>query len=791
MGARTPRTGKAVAHPFDFLESKIRVPATRSGTISRTALVNRLRATSSTPVVSVVAPAGYGKTTLLAQWAQRDSRHFAWATLDDRDNDPVVLLRHIAAALDRDEPLEPPVIAALRSPGASVWTAAVPRLARALATRSPIVLVLDDFNALHSRGALEIVSALIDDEATDSIVVLAGRVPPRLALAQLRADASLLELGVGELALTRREAELLVRATGVQLSESRMAELVEQCEGWAAALYLAALAIRDGDDRTRAGVRIAGDDRYLADYFRSEYLSRMRRGPLRFLRRTSVLEQMCGDLCDAVLEDTGSDRELEKIERANLFLVPLDNRRVWYRYHHLFRELLQRELVEHEPEVVPVLHRRAADWFQAKGDAESAFEHVYAAGDLGRAAGILASIAFAVYRSGRVATLERWLRRFQRVDLLERYPALALHGSRVHAARGRAEQAERWLAAAERGGSATRSAAARASLQPGMAVMRAYLCRDGADQMLLDADAALAELPETSDWRPAALVAQASALLLLGEPQQADGVFAAAADCAASLECTDEQVVALAERALIADEHGDHARADELAGDVRRLVAESDAAGYAARAADCAATSRVMLRQGRWNEARAALTAALDVLPFVTVAIPWLAVRLRLEIARGFVTLRDGDAAQELLTEIADILRRVPLPETLAPKAEELEREVDLIPRSDGARQIGLTPAELRLLPLLATHLSFREIGQKMYVSRNTVKTQAISVYRKLGVSSRSEAVAEAQRLGLGESLRVVVDDDRQSARTALPEQRGAVTPVGRGTAPSPSVRTP
>ena len=199
-----------------------------------------------------------------------------------------------------------------------------------------------------------------------------------------------------------------------------------------------------------------------------------------------------------------------------------------------------------------------------------------------------------------------------------------------------------------------------------------------------------------------------------------------------------------------------------------------------------------MLRQGRWNEARAALTAAEEILPFVTIAVPWFAVRVRTEIARGFVTLRDGDAAQELLTEVAAVLRRVPLPQTLAVRAEELQAEVDLIPRADGARLVGLTPAELRLLPLLATHLSFREIGQKMYVSRNTVKTQAISVYRKLGVSSRSEAVAEAQRLGLGENLRVVVDNDRESARVAVAHGRGAAPrTVGGGAAPSHDVRTP
>src|SRR5580765_2958123 len=169
---RVRRSGVAEARPFDFLESRIQVPAPRTGTVSRTGLVNRMRASTSAAVATVVAPAGYGKTTLLAQWAARDTRRFAWVTVDDRDNDPVVLLRHIAAALAREEPLERSVVEALRSPRPTIWAAAVPRLAAELAARSPIVLVLDDANLLHARAALEAVEALIDDELEGSMVVL-------------------------------------------------------------------------------------------------------------------------------------------------------------------------------------------------------------------------------------------------------------------------------------------------------------------------------------------------------------------------------------------------------------------------------------------------------------------------------------------------------------------------------------------------------------------------------------------------------------------------------------------
>jgi LuxR family transcriptional regulator, maltose regulon positive regulatory protein len=751
--ARPPRS-------FDFLESKIQIPTLRVGTVTRTALVNRFRVPTAAAVATVIAPAGYGKTTVLAQWAGRDSRRFAWVTLDERDNDPVVLLQHIAAALELDEPLQARVLEALERPGASIWTRALPRLARELAERGPIVLVLDDVHLLRSRPSLEAVGALVDDEAEGSLLVLASRTPPRLALAPLRAGGQLLELGPADLVMTNREAELLLRESGVSLSADRMAELVEQCEGWPAALYLAALSIRDGSKAGVEAVRLAGDDRYLADYFRSEYLARLRPGPLRFLRRTSVLDRMSGPLCDAMLEDEGSAQELEKIERANLFLVPLDNRREWYRYHHLFRDLLYRELVEYEPALVPQLHSRAADWYEQSGDPEAALEHAYAAGDTERVATILTELILPLYHSGRVAALERWLSRFEREGLLERYPAVAVEGCAVHALRGRAEEAERWLESATQGVFRGTLPDGSRSIAPWVATMRAWLCREGPRQMREDAGMAVAALADASTWRPPALLAQGAALMLLGEHASADAVLVEAAQCAEAAGATESQVVALGERALIAAELGEHDRADLLAEELHELVAASTVEGYLGRAVDCATTARMLLRHGRWNEARAALAAGQDLVSVLT-AVPWLAIQIRLELARGFLTLRDADAARALLDEADEMFGRFPGFGSLQARAEELEREAEVAPEPDGPHHAGLTRAERRLLPLLATHLSFREIAEELYVSRNTIKTQAISVYRKLGVSSRSEAVAEAQRLGLGEHLRVLVTNDR------------------------------
>jgi len=298
------------------------------------------------------------------------------------------------------------------------------------------------------------------------------------------------------------------------------------------------------------------------------------------------------------------------------------------------------------------------------------------------------------------------------------------------------------------------------SIKPWVDVLKAALCRKGAKPMLADAEAALAGLPKASNWRPSALVAQGAALLLLGRDDEADDALAAAAASAAEHGSVETHVIALAERALLSGSHGEQEQAEQLANEAQSLIATSGVEGAPALAIEHAATAQTLLYRGRWNEARACLTAAQELLPYLTIALPWLAVQTRIELGRGFVTLRDKPAVEELLAEVDDILARTPGLAMLAASAEELQREADALSEREG--NIGrLTPAELRLLPLLATHFSFREIAEQLFVSRNTIKTQAISVYRKLGVSSRSDAIAEAHRLGLSEHLRVLISDER------------------------------
>jgi LuxR family transcriptional regulator, maltose regulon positive regulatory protein len=754
--AQRPRPG------LDIVESKIQVPSLRSGTVSRTALVNRLRATSDS-VVTVIAPAGYGKTTLLVQLGERDTRPYAWISVDERDRDPVVLLRHIAAALDMISPLPRSVFEALWRTGSPAWPSAVPRVGAALrAIDEPLVLVLDNAHMLRSRESLDAVAALADHLPRGSLLIVAGRTTPKLPIASFRAAGRLVEIEMQELALNAREGQLLLRATGADLPLSDVTELVQHCEGWPVAVYLASLGLGDdagsAEDCTRL-LEFDGGDRDLADYLRTEYLAKLRPGALRFLRRTSILGRMSGPLCDAVLRDEGSAHELERVERANLFLIPLDRRRVWYRYHRLFRELLRRELLDREPALVPILHRRAASWYEANGEPEAALEHAHAAGDRARAARVITATALPVYQGGRATTVEAWLARFDDPTLLRRYPAVALQGSWIHALRGR-PVARRWLDIVEHGTFKAGVLDRCKSLRPWISVLHAAFCDDGVDKMVSDAESGLSKLRRDSQFRPSALVVLGAGHMLCGQNERADEIFAEAASEADRLGAADMRVLALSERALIASANDDPLAAEKYARTASELVEKGGLDGYLTSAIAFATSARAALRHGLWDEARSQLARAEALRPaLVEAPFPWLALQSKIELARAYLALRDRSFLPSLLADIKDLVRRAPHLGVLVDEVQVLEREIAELPELGSESGAGLTMAELRLLPFLATHLSFREIGEQLFVSRNTIKTQAISVYRKLGVSSRSDAIDCATDLGLVEAASPLVSE--------------------------------
>ena len=731
---------------FELLRAKLDVPPPRPGIVERSALVGRLSRERSGRVISVVAPPGYGKTTLLGQWAAHDRREFAWVSLDHRDNDPLVFLTYVAEALNTVSTIGPAVFKALSGPGDSLWARGLPRLVSAMAARSePLVLVLDDVHELENHECLDALAALLLHVPQGSQLVLSGRTEARSGLPKLRADGELLELGPAALALSDAEAHALLTAAGADVTKAQAEALNERAEGWAAGLYLAALSLDGGSSSVGS---FGGDDRFVTDYLRAEELNRVKPAQLEFLLQTAVLEPMCAPLCDMVLERDDSARMLEQLERQNLFVVALDHQRRWFRYHHLFREMLQAELERREPELPSTLNRRAAAWCNANGQPEVAIEYSVAAGDTDEVATLVGALAGPYYRSGRVTTVERWLAHFDDAELLQRYPVIAVLGVWVHVLRGRPEAAERWALAVE-------TAQAEDPMPDGTsheiwaATVRALLCRKGVEQMQIDAELALSRLPETSQWYPVSIVLRGMGVLFSGDADRAETILGEAADAAVAQGATWAGVVARSERALLALERGDLTAAESELALAEAFVDDVLSTDYVVTAILLAVTARLEFAKGQGARARATLVAAQRTRPMLTHALSWFAVQTRLELAKTHLALSDAPGAATLCREADDILRLHPMLGTLVSDAKAVRARLSTVADESSGWVSTLTAAELRLLPLLTTHLSFREIAERLFVSRNTVKTQAISVYRKLDASSRSEAIERAMALGL------------------------------------------
>jgi LuxR family transcriptional regulator, maltose regulon positive regulatory protein len=742
-----PKTGRTAA-AFEVLQSKLTVPRLRPGLVGRAGLVNRLRGDKRARVVSVTAPAGYGKTTLLAQWAADDPRPFAWVSLEERDNDPASLLTYLAAAADRIHPVDAAVFRGAASGAESMWTIGLPRLGGALAAiGEPMVLVLDDVHELSNRDCLDALEPVAQHLPEGSHLVLCGRAEDGLPLARLRAAGQLLEISTADLALTDAEARALLEGAGVDASVEEARALNERTEGWVAGLYLAALFAANAGPKELSSFH--GDDRFVADYLRAEHLSQLSRTEIEFLTRTAILDRMSGPLCDEVLERSDSARRLESLEQANFFVVPLDHHREWYRYHHLFRDMLRAELDRLDPELAGVLHLRAASWCERNGMPEAAIEHASESADSEEVARLVSMFALPFYRSGRVVTVEGWLRRFDDSDVLLRFPAIAGFGAFVHALRGRPEQADRYWFSLEHTEADGPLPDGSASPRSWAAVVRALLCRHGVERMEADARQALAELAQSSFWRPIALELLGVALLFAGDLEDAEEVLVETADEAAGSGAIYAGVVVHAELALLNLDRGDVERAESELVAARALLEDQPIEEYVPAAIYLAAAARVALARGQAATARSLLVRAMRMRPQLTHAIPWFGVQTRIELAHAHLAIGDVEGARTLSREAADVIGQRPELGTLRAQARELHDRLANVATFEDGWASTLTAAELRLLPLLTTHLSFREIAERLYVSRNTVKSQAISVYRKLDASSRSEAIERALELGL------------------------------------------
>jgi LuxR family maltose regulon positive regulatory protein len=708
------------------LPSRRRLPAHRL--VDRPSLVSRL-ANSTAPITVLTAPAGYGKTTLLAQWERCDARPFAWIDAGVRHDDP------LAAEVVG------PGVRQVRAPTA----AALPRLLAAV--DDPIVLVLDDAQAPRSAGRLELVPAIAARLPPGSIVVIASRREPRLPIRRLRALGSVLELRAADLVMTADEASELLRLAGLDVERSEIPAVLREAEGWPVALRLAALALLEQrGDAPPCGFR--GDDRILADYVFDELLRDLDPDEQQLLIRTSPFERLSGPLCDAVLGRRGSGVVLRRLSRNGVPLAPLDRGDEEFRLHRVVRETLHAELRRAEPQLEPVVHGRASGWFEDAGDGERAVDAAIGAGDAERAEELLGRLAPTLAFNARLTTLERWLHRLGEHAVAAR-PALAIAAATSRVARGDRDLAEHWTAMAE-GAAAPAGEPLPPALAAAAAALRAATAMHGNESMRHQARRCRVLASGHSPWRAVGCLLEGVALHLGGRGEDARTRLEQAARLGAA-QLPLAVALSLAQLTLMARDGDDLDDAADITDRLLAVLTGPEICESAPSALAFAVAADALAGGGRVDEARDCARRALRLSGQLADAPPWYDAELRIALARAQLSLSQAAAARESLTKASRAARHLPERTILQRWIDDAWGRADMFAAGAGAGIEMLTIAELRVLRFLPSHLSFREIATRLHVSPNTVKTQAHAVYRKLDASSRSEAVGRAREFGLVE----------------------------------------
>lgn len=739
-----------------LLATKLEPPPGRPTHIRRDALMDRIDAAGGARLLLIAAPAGWGKTTTLAAWSRRaaESADVAWLSLDPADDDPARFWPYVAGALSR---AAAPIRLEVPIAEGAVPQEALARLLNALGERvDPVVLVLDDYQVVTSPDIHEQVTWFIDHLPPTLRVIVATRSEPPLPLGRLRGRGDLAELRSADLGFEHAEAEFLLNGRlALDLPREEIERLWARTEGWAAALYLAGLSLESRDDRTAFVKGFAGDDRHIVDYLGGEVMAALPSRLRTFLRRTSVLERLSAPLCDAVLETEGSQVLLDQLERSNLFISPLDSHREWYRYHQLFREILLGELRAHEPEHESGLHRRASGWLREHAETSPAIAHALAAGDTADAADLVARTWLDFVNHGRVATVSAWLAALPEAQL-RTDPRLALAVAWTELILGRLGAVETWLDAAEGCTAPAPELPGAASISSSIAMARTHLHR-----LRGELDAAVrwgrraVEL-ETGEGpgRARAHDALGSALYWSGAGEASEHLELAIRIAAEH----DQQLVLANSRGHLSAVLMD--RGEAIAG--VRMARQGIEGACAHCLADAPQTAVARMTLGAALAAEHQPDAADDHLeralrlardgggPILTGAV--LITLALFRSGRGFEA-----EARSLLREARAQMRACPDPGVVARLLMDAEVVVGhggpapREPREPPAEVLreDLTNRELAVLALLPSLLSQREIGERLHLSRNTVKTHIRGLYRKLGVSARGQAVARAAELGI------------------------------------------
>jgi LuxR family maltose regulon positive regulatory protein len=742
--------GEAAARAV-LLATKLYVPAIAAQLVHRAALLDALSAGRGRKLTLLSAPAGWGKTTLLAQWAlgADEDQRFGWLSLDASDNDPVWFWMYVVAALQKTNPGVGIRAVELLAMGADPVQVVLPTLLNDLDTIiRPMVLILDDYHLVVSRAVHEQLAFFISRMPANLHLVLATRSDPMLPLARWRASGELVEMRTDDLRFGAIDADRLLNdVLGLDLAHADIQLLHRRTEGWAAGLYLAALSLAGRADAPAFIRTFAGDNRHIVDYLMAEVLDGQPPHLRSFLLRTSVLGRLSGALCDAMLQTSGSASVLEKIERENLFVVPLDTSRHWYRYHQLFGELLRTELRRSEPDLVADLHRRAATWFETEGLVDEAVRHLVAGGDIARSADLIAADWVDEFNGGGLSTVSGMLDLLPEETVLQD-PRLSVARAWIALSVGQLDDAAEWIAAVE-----TASPGGGGAIDAQVVVLRAvhsFKTAEVAAALETACRAITLDFDDAPQALSAAYCVYGSALYFSGNTHEAQAAFRRAVELAEKVGDRRARIYALGHLALISAEQGQVADAERQ---IRRASGSSRDLADAEHLVDVMVSLATAELLGMRGDAAAAVAAADVAVTSARQGGAILEVAKALLVkAKGFEHLGDHQTAKAILEEVGTLVRgcvNAGIASTLLASAER-STDVPATSRNEGC-VVGeeLTPKEHEVLRLLATRLSRREIGERLYVSLNTVKTHQRAVYRKLRVEHRGAAVSRARELGL------------------------------------------
>jgi LuxR family transcriptional regulator, maltose regulon positive regulatory protein len=734
--------------PMVVVRAKFREPGVRPEWVRRPRLVRELKSADEASLVLIDAPAGYGKSTLLAQWRAADSRPFAWVSLDSADNDPARFWSYVVQAVNSVSPsIGSGLVGRVNTPR-SLRKFVLPRLLNRMdESGEAMVVVLDDYHLIRNPMCHELMSFMLENLPPFIQLVIATRADPPLGIGKLRVEHRLHEIRATDLRFDVHEATVLLRhVLGSDLLPEQVEELVQRTEGWPAAVYLAAVSLKHDDDVHGFLERFKGDNRLVGDYLAGEVLNRLPRDTYQFLLRTSILQRFTAPLASDIAGRGDCSNLLGELERSNLFLVPLDDRREWYRYHNLFQHFLYSELRRTEPDVIGELHRRASKWNRDHGYVESAVHHAIEAGDSVAARELIWMNLLPYFNRGRTETLRRWMSALGTKSIASD-PVLSLAAGWVAGLAGRFDEVEKWLTAAVR----SRFDGVLPDGTPldcGIALLRAMYGPAGVSEALEDARMAEQGCDGGSVWHPVTEFILGFLLHLDGSQDEGRNRLEEAARASRSEQPVVE-ATALAQLSMLASDAGDNLRAATLARKAKRVSKRFPLLDLPQSSAVGTAFGRVLAGEGDLNGASVQLEQALAVQDSLPGMSPWPTMQTVVALAPVRFALGDQKGARELMRRARSILDFQPDAGINASELTRLERSLGKRLQRPALFGETLTDRELSVLRLLATPLTHRQIGESLFISLNTIKSHVRSLYRKLLVSSRTEAVAKGRELGL------------------------------------------